>query len=208
MPEVTANLSRRPDLLPDALLSELRERANERRSKLMECLGQGARSDPGRALVDVILAAARYRQFAQLYQDAPTRRYLRSRLTKLRDAVKTASKILGSGDSFLLAALSLGGLAEEEARFLDFGFGSKVQAVLRELEGAVDEVLAAPWLAGPASGQKYGPKGRRRRSSSAARASSKGTAPAKSQGPRASLPGFRRSFVSCTRSRREKWTRH
>jgi hypothetical protein len=161
MPEVTANWARRPDLLLDALLSELRERADERRSELMECLGQGARRDPGRALVDVILAAARYRQFAQLYQDTPTRRYLRSRLTKLRDAVKTASKILGSGDSFLLAALSLGGLAEEEARLLDLGFDSKVQAVLRKLEGAADEALSARWLTGPASGQKAwaeGPK--------------------------------------------------
>jgi hypothetical protein len=162
MPKVTANRApRRPDLLPDALLKELCERADERRSELMECLGQGARSDPGRALVDVIVAAARYREFAQLYQDAPTRSFLRSRLTKLRDAVKTAGGILFSGDSFLLAALSLSGLAEEEARVLDLGFGSKVQAMLSELEAAADAALALPGLTGPASGRKAwaeGPK--------------------------------------------------
>jgi hypothetical protein len=151
----------KPDFLPDALLSELRERADERRSELIECLGQGVRSDPGCALVDVILAAARYHQFVQLYRDAPTRSFLRSRLTKLRDAVRTAGKILDSGDSFLLAALSLGGLTKDEPRALDLGFGSKVQAVFRELEGAADEALALTGLTGPASGQKSwaeGPK--------------------------------------------------
>jgi hypothetical protein len=75
--------------------------------------------------------------------------------------VGTARKILGSGDGYLLAALSIGGLPEEEARSLDFGSGSKLQAMLSELESATDEALALPWLTGPASAQRAwaeGPK--------------------------------------------------
>jgi hypothetical protein len=161
MAKTTANRTRQPDLLPDALLRELRERVAERRSELMECLGQEAWSDPGDTPIDVILAAASFRRFAQLYKGAPTRSLLRSRLTKLRDAVRRAGKILGSGDGFLLAALSLGGLTEEEARTLDFGSGSKLQAMLSELEAAADEALALPCLTGPASAQRAwaeGPK--------------------------------------------------
>jgi len=75
--------------------------------------------------------------------------------------VGTARKILGSGDGSLLAALSLSGLPEEEARRLDFGFGSKLEAMLSLVESAADEALALPWLSGPASSQKAwaeGPK--------------------------------------------------
>ena len=151
----------RPALFSDAILSELRTRARPRQSEIMECLGQKARSDPDRVFLAVLVAAAEYRQFAALYESAPTRSFLRSRLTKLRDAVRTASKILSSGDRHLLAALSLGGLPEEEARSLDFGSGSKLQAILSALDSVAAEALALPGLTGPASAQKAwaeGPK--------------------------------------------------
>lgn len=160
MAKVSAN--RRP-LQPDYdyLVSELRWRARPRQSEIMECLGQKARGDPRMAFYEVVSAAVKYRQFAALYKGAPTRNLLRSRVTKLRDAVTRATEILGSGDSFLLALLSLGGFAQEEARLLHFGSGSKVQAVLRELERGANNALAAPWLSGPASSQRAwaeGPK--------------------------------------------------
>ena len=153
--------SHRPDISYDTLLPELRKRARNRESDITECLGQEARGNPDHAFIAVLEAAWSYRRFAALYESAPTRSFLRTRLTKLRDAVRTAGKVLGSGDGFLLAALSLGGLPEEEARNLRFGSGSKLQAMLSELEGAANEALALPWLTGPASAQKAwaeGPK--------------------------------------------------
>ena len=162
MPKATTNRRPlQPDLLSDELLSELGRRARPRQSEIMACLGQKARSNSENAFVAVVVAAAKYRQFAALYESAPTRSFLRSRLTTLRKAVSTARKILGCGDGHLLAALSLGGLPEEEARSLDFGSGSKLQAMLSELESAADEALALPGLTGPASAQKAwaeGPK--------------------------------------------------
>jgi hypothetical protein len=128
----------------------------------MECLGQKARSDPDRAFVDVVIAAAKYQEFAALYENAPTRSFLRSRLTNLRKAVETARKILGSGDGYLLAALSLCGLPKEEARRLDSGSGSKLQAMLGLVERAADEALALPWLSGPAGGQRAWAEGPKR----------------------------------------------
>jgi hypothetical protein len=84
-----------PDLLSDAFLSELGERARNRQSDIMECLGGKARSKSDGAFIDVVVAAAKYRQFAALYESAPTRSFLRSRLMNLRRAVATARKILG-----------------------------------------------------------------------------------------------------------------
>ena len=55
----------------------------------------------------------------------------------------------------------LGGLPEEEARSLDFGSGSKLQAILSALDSVAAEALALPGLTGPASAQKAwaeGPK--------------------------------------------------
>ena len=162
MAKVPANRGpRRPHTSFDAALPELGKRARNRRSDIIECLGRKAISNPGDAFIAVIEAAWDYQRFAALYKSAPTRSFLRTRLTKLRDAVRTAGKLLGSGDGFLFAALSLGGLPEEEARILEFGSGSKLQAMLSELEGAANEALALPWLTGPASAQKAwaeGPK--------------------------------------------------
>jgi hypothetical protein len=126
--------------------------------EIIECLGQKARSDPNDAFVAVIIAAATYRQFAESYKRAGTRKFLRLRLEKLRDAVAAASKILRSGDPFFFAALSLGGMAQEKAGVLPF---SEALVELWKLEHAANSVLVAPWLTGPALGQNLwaeGPK--------------------------------------------------
>src|SRR5215469_1971967 len=149
------------DISFDEILPELGKRARHRNSDIIECLGKGARTNPDDAFIAVIVAAWSYRRFDALHRSAPTRRFLHTRLTKLRDAVRTAGKILGSNDGFLLAALSLGGLPEEEARALRFGSGSKLQSILSALDSISAATLALSGLTGPASGQKAlaeGPK--------------------------------------------------
>jgi hypothetical protein len=163
MAKIAASHSlRRQDFLPEALVSELRARAGERRSEILECLGQEARSDPDEAIGYVILAAARYRRFAQLYEEAPTRTALRHRLIAVLNALRTARELLDSEDTCLLAALSLGGWSEAEVRALQRGCASKVQETLHGLEKATHAALAALPLSGRAGGQKVmeGPKQR------------------------------------------------
>jgi hypothetical protein len=147
-------MSGEPAVSPGEPCPELRSWAHERRSKILECLGREAHHDPDAAMEYVILVAARYRRFVFQYRDAPTRSALRAHLCALRDAVRTASGLLNSEDSWLLAALSLGGLLETEARALDRGSGSKIKAALRHLENATEAALKMLPLSGAAGGQK------------------------------------------------------
>jgi hypothetical protein len=151
---------RRPDLVSDELWSELRSRAHERRTEIFECLGPQARRDPDAALEQVILVARRYRWFAALFDSAPSRKILRDRLIALQGAVRTASDLLNSRDTWLFAALSCGGLSENEARALDRGSESNLQIGVASLGQAAEAALKMVQLSGPASGQKpmLGPK--------------------------------------------------
>ena len=151
---------REPDLSPDVVLSELHNRARDRQSDIMDCLGQKARRNPNAALELVILAAARYRRLGPLYDDAPRRSVLHDRLMVLRSAVRTASELLSSGDTWLFAALSVGGLSEKEARGLNSGSVSKIQTTLGDLRHAAEAALKTLQLSGAAGGQKpmRGPK--------------------------------------------------
>jgi hypothetical protein len=197
----------RPDISFDAVLPELRKRAVDRQSEIMECLGLEPRSNPDHSLITVIVAAWSYQRFEALYESAPTRSFLRSRLTTLRKVVGTVRKILGSGDGYLLAALSLSGVLEEEALSLDFGSGSKLQAILSELESAADQALALPWLTGPASAHKAWAEGPKTALAIRCARIFEKYQPGKVTRTESKSGGFRRSSVSCTRSRREKWTR-
>src|SRR5262249_24379827 len=138
----------RPDLVSDALWLELRSRAHERRTEIFECLRQKVRRPPDAALEQVTLAAGRYRWFARLYGGAPTRRVLHDRLSALGQAVSTASALLNSRDTWLMAALSLGGLRDKEARALSSGSASKLEMALGDLGQAVETALETLQLTG------------------------------------------------------------
>jgi hypothetical protein len=143
------------------MLSKLEGRARQLQSEIVGCLRQEAARDPDSAVDYVVLAAARYRRFAELYEEAPKRSTLHHRLSGLVGALKTTRELLDSDDTWLLAALSLGGWSEVEVRALERGSSSRVQAMLCELEKATEAALATLPLSGPAGGQKVvaeGPK--------------------------------------------------
>jgi hypothetical protein len=111
-------------------------------------------------LEQVILAAARYRWLVPIYQSAPTRKVLHDRLTALRGAAAMVNELLNSLDTWLFAALSVGGLSDKEVRALNAGSTSEFAITLGSILQATEATLKMLQISGPAGGQKTmrGPK--------------------------------------------------
>jgi hypothetical protein len=118
-------------------------------AEIMKLLGTQAEADPCAVMGDVLLAATLYLDLSSQYVDAPTRKKLHEGLKLLRKSAGTVAGMLERGEPYLLAALNMHGVPQEqlksESQTLNILWGLSISA-----HGALSNLQ----LTGPASGQK------------------------------------------------------
>lgn len=135
-------------LPPESLDPKLKRRAEELLDVILDVLGPQAKAKPDGVRFSVILTASLYQPLLEHYAKAPSRKKLRQRLEALRNSASGAAAVLESRDPYLLAALHMHGLPEDEVAGC-----SRLDILKRLCLVAYVAVLNLP-LEGPVGGQK------------------------------------------------------
>jgi hypothetical protein len=94
----------------------LAQRAEDLMAEIMKLLGTQAEADPCAVMGDVLLVATLYLDLSSQYVDAPTRKKLHEGLKLLRKSGGTVAGMLERGEPYLLAALNMHGVPQEQLK--------------------------------------------------------------------------------------------
>lgn len=141
-------------LPPKHVDPKLKNRADYLMEEILNQLGPQAKAKPDDARLSVIFAASLYQPLAEHYAKAPSRKKLREQLEVLRDSAGRVATLYERRDLYLLGALHMHGLPEDEVRALGWGQSSPGLDFLKRLCAAAHAAIVNLPLAGSVGGQK------------------------------------------------------